>query len=379
MPIVRWIVANSLLLPLGAALALAWANVDYGSYEPLAHALEFPINEIGMAFFFALAMKEVVDATMPGGALHPWRRALVPLAAAVGGMAGPALLYLALAWWVRAPELAGGWAIPCATDIAFSYLVAVTIFGRAHPAVPFLMLLAIADDALGLVILAVFYPAREVRPLVALALIGVALAVAALLRRRRVRSFWPYILLGGSLTWAGLFLGGLHPALALVPIVPFFPRAARDAGPMVEQPLAHDTLNEFEHYWQTPVRVMLFAFGFANAGVPIREVGTATWVVLAAIVAGKPLGIALAVAASVVAGFHLPPKMTWRDVFVTGSTAGIGFTVALFFAVAAFPPGGILDAAKMGALLSIGSAGVAFLGAAALGVGRLRASGAEGP
>jgi NhaA family Na+:H+ antiporter len=379
MRIVRWIVANSLLLPIGAVLALLWANVDYDSYAGLAHALEFPINEIGMAFFFALAVKEVVDATLAGGALHPWRRAVVPLAGAVGGMIGPALLYLALAGWLGEPELAHGWAIPCATDIAFSYLVAIALFGRSHPAVPFLMLLAIVDDALGLVILAAFYPAGEVRPLVALALIGVAVAVATLLRHRRVKSFWPYVLVGGSFSWAGLFLGGLHPALALVPVVPFLPRAAGDAGPLVEQPHAHDTLNEFEHYWQTPVRVMLFAFGFANAGVPLRDVGTATWIVLAAILAGKPLGIALAVAASVIAGFHLPPRMTWRDVIVTGSTAGIGFTVALFFAVAAFPPGPVLDAAKMGALLSIGSAGLAFLGAAALGAGRFKASRAGGP
>jgi Na+:H+ antiporter, NhaA family len=379
MRIVRWIVANSLLLPIGAALALLWANLEYDSYARLAHALEFPINEIGMAFFFALAMKEVVDATVAGGALHPWRRAAVPLAGAVGGMIGPALLYLALAGWLGEPELAHGWAIPCATDIAFSYLVAIALFGRSHPAVPFLMLLAIADDALGLVILALFYPAREVRPLLALALITVAVAMAALLRRRRVKSFWPYVVIGGSLAWAGLFLGGLHPALALVPVVPFLPHAARDMGPLVDQPHAHDTLNEFEHYWQTPVRIMLFAFGFANAGVPIREVGTATWVVLAAIMTGKPLGITAAVAASVIAGFHLPPRMTWRDVIVTGCTAGIGFTVALFFAVAAFPPGGILDAAKMGALLSIGSAGLAFLAAAALQAGRFSASPPEGP
>jgi len=203
--------------------------------------------------------------------------------------------------------------------------------------------------------------------------------VALLLRYRRVRSFWAYVVGGGSLAWAGLFLGGLHPALALVPIVPFLPHAARDAGPLVDQPQAHDTLNEFEHYCQNPVRVMLFAFGFANAGVPIREIGTATWVVLTAILTGKPIGIALAVALCVIAGFHLPPKMTWRDVLVTGSTAGIGFTVALFFAVAAFPPGKTLDAAKLGALFSVGSAGLALVGSAVMRTGRFTASSAGGP
>jgi len=379
MRVVRWAIEHSLLLPLGAFVALIWANFDQGSYVRVAHALEFPVNEIGMAFFFGLAAKEVVEATVPGGALHPWRRAAMPLLAAVGGMVGPAVLYLAMVRWTGHPALARGWAIPCATDIAFSYLVARALFGRSHPALPFLLLLAIADDAFGLVILAIFYPVRAVQPAIVIVLIGLAMAAAAVMKHRMVRSFWPYVLIGGSLAWAGLFFGGLHPALALVPIVPFFPHSRHDAGPPVDQPQSRDTLNAFEHYWQNPVRVMLFAFGFANAGVPIREIGTATWVVLAAILAGKPLGISAAVAGSALVGFHLPPKMTWRDVLVAGSTAGIGFTVALFFAVAAFPDGRTLDEAKLGALLSIGSAGLAWLGAVLLQTGRFRVSRAGRP
>jgi NhaA family Na+:H+ antiporter len=379
MRFVRWTIEHSLLLPIGALVALVWANIDQASYTHVAHAIEFPVNEIGMAFFFGLAAKEVVEATVPGGALHPWRRAAVPLVGAVGGMAGPALLYLALARWSGDPALARGWAIPCATDIAFSYFVAKALFGRSHPALPFLLLLAIADDAFGLVILAIFYPVRAVQPVIVFVLFGLGITTAALMKRRHVTSFWPYVLIGGSLAWAGLFLGGLHPALALVPIVAFLPHAPRDAGPLVDQPKARDTLNAFEHYWQNPVRVMLFAFGLANAGVPIREIGTATWVVLGAILAGKPLGIAAAVAAAALAGFHLPPRMTWRDVFVAGSTAGIGFTVALFFAVAAFPDGRTLDEAKLGALLSIGSAGLAWLGATLLRTGHFRVSPAGRP
>jgi Na+:H+ antiporter, NhaA family len=374
-----WVLKHSLLLPIGAAIALVWANVDLASYARLAHALEFAVNDIGMAFFFGLAAKEVVEATAPGGALHPWRRAAVPLVGAVGGMAGPALLYVALVPWLGDPTLARGWAIPCATDIAFSFLVAVAIFGRSHPALPFLLLLAIADDALGLVILAVFYPVARVRPLIVLGLVGLTIAVVMLMKRRRVTGFWPYVLMGGSLAWAGLFLGGLHPALALVPVVPFLPRAARDAGPLVEEPHKHDALNEFEHWWKRPVQLILFAFGLVNAGVPVRGMGAATWAVLGAIIAGKPLGIGLAVAAAIAAGFHLPARMTWRDVIVAGATAGIGFTVALFFSTAAFLPGPTLDAAKLGALLSIGGAGVAFVGAAVLRTGRFRASRAERP
>jgi NhaA family Na+:H+ antiporter len=87
---VRTFIDNSGLLVLGTALALVWANVSAVSYDTFAHSLHFIVNDIGMAFFFALAAKEVVEATAPGGALHSVRRAAVPLIAAIGGMAGPA-------------------------------------------------------------------------------------------------------------------------------------------------------------------------------------------------------------------------------------------------------------------------------------------------
>src|SRR5207247_1692229 len=101
--------------------ALIWANTFAGSYARFAHSLAFIVNDVGMAFFFALAAKEVVEATAPGGALHTWRRAALPVVAAVGGMAGPALIYVGLVYASGHTELARGWAIPCATDIAFSY------------------------------------------------------------------------------------------------------------------------------------------------------------------------------------------------------------------------------------------------------------------
>ncbi len=116
-----------------------------------------------MVFFFALATKEIVEATLPGGPLASPRQAGVPLLAAVGGMAVPAAIYVLQATFDGRPDLMRGWAIPCATDIAFSYLVARVIFPKAHPAIPFLLLLAIADDALGLILLAVFYPSGPCR------------------------------------------------------------------------------------------------------------------------------------------------------------------------------------------------------------------------
>src|SRR5919197_5897623 len=121
-------VEHSLVLPAGAAVALVWANTSAATYGKFARALEFPVNDIGMVFFFALAAKEVVEATCPGGALHTWRRAALPVVAAIGGMAAPAAIFTAFPLATGHHALLRGWAIPTATDIAFSYLIARTIF-----------------------------------------------------------------------------------------------------------------------------------------------------------------------------------------------------------------------------------------------------------
>ena len=182
----RFILDNSLLLLAGTLTAVIWANLDLSGYERVAHYLHFAANDVGMVFFFALAAKEVFEATLPGGPLASPRQALSPLAAAVGGMAMPALIFVALVSASGPAELVGGWAIPCATDIAFSAMIARLIFPAAHPAIPFLLLVAIADDALGLVILAVFYPSGPLSlPLLA-GLMAAAILLALWLRRRTV-------------------------------------------------------------------------------------------------------------------------------------------------------------------------------------------------
>src|SRR5687767_11393941 len=122
-----FILNNSLLLLAGTFAAVLWANVDLTSYEQVAHPVEFWVNDVGMVFFFALAAKEVFEATLPGGPLDSPRRALSPLSAAVGGMIAPALIYVAFVWMHGPAELMRGWAIPCATDIAFSAMVARSV------------------------------------------------------------------------------------------------------------------------------------------------------------------------------------------------------------------------------------------------------------
>ncbi len=260
------------------------------------------------------------------------------------------------------PELMPGWAIPCATDIAFSYLVARFIFPRNHPAIPFLLLLAIADDALGLILLALFYPAAQVSLLKFAALMVPALGVTVWLRRRRTTNFWPYLTIGGGLSWAALFFGGVHPALAMVPILPFMPHEQRDLG--LFDPREHDlpdTMNRFEHAWKIPVQFVLLFFGLVNAGVLLSSVGPASWTVFLSLLFGKPIGIVGTTFLAVRFGLRAPGGLSYRDATVMAVAAGIGFTVALFFATSAFPPGPLLDEAKMGALMSFMAAPIAIV------------------
>jgi Na+:H+ antiporter, NhaA family len=360
--VARFVFDNSLLLLGGTIAAVLWANLDLGGYDRLTHPLHFWVNDVGMVFFFALAAKEVFEATLPGGPLASRRQAMAPLAAAVGGMVAPALIYIALTSTFGPAELRRGWAIPCATDIAFSAMIARVIFPSGHPAIPFLLLLAIADDALGLIILAVFYPSGPFSAAALGTLMTAAMLAALWLKRRRVRSFWPYVLGPGSLSWAALYFGGFHPALALVPIVPFMPHSPRDLGMFdPSEDLQVDTLNQFEHWWATPVQFVLLLFGLANAGVPFGQVGPGTYFVLAGLLLGKPIGILLFSGVARLAGASPPAELPLADLVVIGIIAAIGFTVSLFFATAAFPAGAALAETKMGALLSFSAAPLAII------------------
>jgi len=156
-----------------------------------------------------------------------------------------------------------------------------------------------------------------------------------------------------------------------VGMVFFFALAAKE---IVEAPPdARDALSRFERAFKYPVQVVLFLFGFTNAGVRLGAVGAGTWAVMVAIIVGKPIGICLSVALSMAVGLRLPAALRWTDVVVVGIAGGIGFTVALFFAIAAFPPGPILEQLKLGALGSLASALLAFAAAAILRTGRFRA------
>jgi NhaA family Na+:H+ antiporter len=415
----NFITGYSILLISGAIIALIWANLDliapvagnshywadlYHDFvefviwhdAPIGHlhddghghvvrdlTLHYLVNDVLMALFFAIAAKEVWEAVILKNGSLRGKKAATPLVATAGGMAGPIAVYLGLAYFLGSDTydaVANGWAIPTATDIAFSYLVGRLVFGAGHPAVRFLLLLAIADDAAGLLILAIFYPSGDLAPVWLLlslfAAVGVFVVFNWLPRRldrgdqvrrrstwvRQKLSFWPY-LLAACASWYGFMMSGLHPALGLLPIVPTIPHADRAFGlfSAAEEHL-HDLLNQIEHALKYPVEIILGLFGLMNAGVAFSAMGDATWLVLAGLLVGKPLGIFLfGWVAVVLLRLGLPQGMRMVDLIVIGFVAAIGFTVSLFVASVAFDPGAVQDAAKMGALFSFGAAAVAIV------------------
>jgi len=366
----RFALEHLLLLPLGAGIALVWVNTDPESYYRFTYAIAFAVNDVAMMFFFALMTKEVVEATAPEGMLHPWRRALLPVIAAIGATLIPALIYIRAVNLLEEPALEISWPVSFATDIAISYFVARIIF-QLHPAVPFLLLLAIASDALGFLALALFSPTGDLHLAVGTLIMAVAIAIAFGLRQARVGSFWPYLLGAGSVSWCALYWAGLHPALALVPIVPFLPHAARDPGFFVDaRPTDRDALSQFEVWWRYPAQVALFFFGLVNAGVPLHALEPGTLGIPIAVIIGKPLGILVAAGAALAVGLHLPRRVGWRELIVVGLTATIGFSIGLFFCAALLPPGQLRSETGMGVLLSLAGAPLAFAAARLLRVGR---------
>ena len=366
----RFAVEHLLLLPLGALIAMVWVNTAPESYYRFSFTIAFAVNEIAMAFFFALMTKEVVEATAPGGVLHSWRRAMLPVIAAVAATALPALIYGRVVAALDEPMLDLAWPVAMATDLAIGYFVLRLIF-RSHPVIPFFLLLGIGADALGFLALALLNPTREVDLVTGVALLSVAGLLAAGLRWWRVVNFWPYLIGPGVVAWLACFWSGLHPALSLVPIVPFLPHARRDPGFFVDaRPNAKDTLSQFENWWRYPVQVTLFFFGLVNAGVPFGELELGTWGLPIAVLLGKPVGVLIGAGLALVAGFHLPHRVGWRELLVTGLTAAMGFCVGLFFCTALLPPGQLRSEVSMGVLLSLAAAPLAIGAAMVLRVGR---------
>ena len=383
--VLHYLTGHYLLLPLGAAVAFIWANVDGFSYYSMAHALAFPVNAIAMALFFGFVAQEIFEETAPGRALHQWRRWVVPMIAAAAGVTSGAIVYGVYVDWKLEPMLHVTWPVVAGVDVAFAYFVVKAIFHRpagpptaghyVHPAVPFALLLALVSNVIGVVVIAPVFATAAERTGGAAVVMAAAIGAAWWLHRRHVKQFWPYIWVAGGLSWLALYLEGFHPALALLPIVPFMPHARRRLDDLFadEADERGATPRHFEHVWHYHAQAALFLFGLVNAGVMLTGYGTGTWATLAALLLGRTAGIAIGVSVAVALGLKLPAHIRAREVTVIALAVSAGFTLSLFFATTLLPAGPLLAELKLGALLSLLGVPLAFIAARLLHVGRFAA------
>jgi NhaA family Na+:H+ antiporter len=403
--------ASGILLLVSAVVALTWANSPWReSYDqfwsiPLGvragglafeRSLAWVVNDILMAIFFFVVGLEI-RREIHHGELSEWRRALLPMTAALGGMIVPAALYLIIA---GAPDVRSGWGVPMATDIAFAVGI-LTLLGKRVPASLRVMLLAIAviDDLGAIVVIAVFYSSG---------ISGLGLAAAAggvllilVLQRLGVRSKVAYVVPSVAI-WAGIYAAGIHPTLAgvvvglLTPVRAWLGPAGLQVG--VRSQLDHlagldagdtsahaltgslhqidlarrevlspvEALIEALHPWVAFAIMPVFAL--ANAGVSLSNTtldGSALAVITGVgvgLLVGKPVGVLLAVGLTLRLRIgQLPAGLRFRHLLVLGLVAGIGFTMALFIAQLAFTEAAHLSAAKLGVLASSGAAAILAL------------------
>ncbi|KAA6436159.1 Na+/H+ antiporter NhaA [Agrococcus sediminis] len=359
------------LLLVAAAVALIWANSPWrDSYAalmettvgPAALHLDLSVATWAadglLAIFFFVVGVELKHEIVAGSLRNP-RQAAVPVLAAVGGMALPALVYVGVVLAAGDPEALTGWAIPAATDIAFA-LAVLAIFGRGLPTAlrTFLLTLAVVDDLLAIVVIAVFYTAG----VQLLALLGALLAVAvfALVVRTRWARWWLLIPIA-LVAWWLMHESGVHATIAGVLLGAVVP-----AKPVLGE--SETRTHRFEaavRPWSTAIALPIFAF--CSAGVSVADGGgfaeVASQPVLLAVVAGLVLGKlvgVLGVTAIVtrVTPLRLPDGIGLRDLLPVALLTGIGFTVSLLITELSFDDAARTDAAKLAVLIGSGLAAV---------------------
>lgn len=376
---------------LGAGLVLAtlWINLDPASYYdaieyrlfilhlPNYLSIAVPIfsaqyitSQALMAVFIALIAKELWEAlVLSHGALSGRHRRRMPLGAVLGGALG------AVGVWLALPTTAtslydlsplSGWSLPIGSDVVLCYVFGTWAFGRGHPALNLLLLMAIAFDILGLLAMAIASLFQRVQPL------WLGLSVAALMAlwrfssrhahpnaseiaHRRAALLWPYVL-AGLVCWLGFVLSGLPGALGLLPLIPLIPHAERSFGLFAEaEDILHDPLNRLAHLLAWPVTVTLFLFGFTRGAVDFGAFESLTPKILAALWLGKPLGVLAGAWIGLrLSGRTLPKGVRPFDLALIAILLGMGLTVPLLALDTALPAGLLAHQVRVGLAASLG-------------------------
>jgi Na+:H+ antiporter, NhaA family len=362
--ILRAETVGGMLLVVAAAIALIWANSPWreayfalGAYEIGPAALHLDLSLATWAadgllaiFFFVVGLE--LKREFVAGDLRDPRRAALPIAAAVGGMAVPAIFYTVVN--LGSPESLAGWAIPTATDIAFA-LAVLAVIGSSLPAAlrTFLLTLAVVDDLLAITIIAIFYTSDLV--LLPLALAVIPLAIFGILVQRRVRSWWLLLPLAAA-AWVLVHESGVHATVAGVLLGFLVPVIRRREGP------GPGLAEHFEHRWRPlSAGFAVPVFAFFAAGVSVTDAGglgtalagTVTLGIIAGLVLGKVIGVLGSTwLLQRFTRAQLDEGLSWWDVLGLALLAGIGFTVSLLIGDLAFGAGSDAeDQVKIGVLL----------------------------
>ncbi|MEY3679464.1 MAG: hypothetical protein RL547_76 [Actinomycetota bacterium] len=378
--------AGAVLIVIAAIVALVWANSPWsGSYESLwdsrlaitvaGHSLDMDLHHwvndgLMVLFFFVVGLE--IKREFVSGHLSNRRAAALPVIGALGGVIMPALLFLVIA----GRSYAEGWAIPVATDIALA-LGALSVVARSVPSGlrTFLLGLAIVDDIIGILIIAIAF-SDDLQLWWLLGAVG-AIAGIRVLQLMNVMSVAPYVI-PGVVLWFSLHEAGIHATLAGVVVGLMTPMVPIRQGRYVDVEEVPEALNQPEvaaslgegsvsviEYLEHKLHplssfVVVPVFALANSGIELSAeqfenalTSSLTWAIVVGLVIGKPLGICMAVAlARRTKLAEVPEGTSARHVVGVGSAAGIGFTVALFIAELAIDDADDLGVAKLAILVA---------------------------
>lgn len=354
--------ASGIFLILCTLVSIVIANSSIGpAYRDFWHAnvaglsMEHWVNDALMAVFFLFVGLEL-ERELYNGELSNFKNALLPIFAAIGGIAVPALIHFSLN---AGTPMQAGTGIPMATDIAFA-LGALSLLGSRVPVSlkVFLTALAVMDDLGAIIVIAVFYSAQFSLTYLLGALV-VFVVLVILNRAFRVMTLFPY-LLGGALMWFLMFKSGVHATIAGVLLafaIPFSAKAEDEQSPS----------HRLEHFLHKPVAfIILPIFALANTGIVVSSgwqqdlLSANSAGIIGGLVLGKPLGITLLSFLAVAIGVcRLPADLKWRHIFGAGLLGGIGFTMSIFITNLAFAGNvDFINASKMAIVLASLSAGV---------------------
>ena len=339
------IIANT---PLSATYDLilgTYIKVSIGNFEIAKPAILW-INDGLMAIFFFLVGLEIKREVL-AGELSSFDKAILPIMAAIGGMAVPGIIFAIVNWGT--PENLNGWAIPTATDIAFALGILALIGSRAPIALKiFLLAIAIIDDLGAIVIIAIFYTTELSINALSISMIGFAAAIA--LNRLGIQRTAPYLLVG-IIVWVFVLKSGIHATLAGVLIAFTIPLKAKNEDEALLYKMEHGL-----HPWVA--FLILPVFAFANAGVNFTGIGIddllqpLTLGIAVGLFLGKQIGVFLATWIGVKSGIaRLPENVSWKHVYGVACLTGVGFTMSLFIGSLAFTTADVMNAVRLGVVL----------------------------